>query len=150
MDTTEENLNELSLSMNTRQLKEFKLHQRALHVFQEAWRVREFCRCCQRQDGLSALGNLMKQSHASLRDLYECSHPELDRLVSAGAEFVEGARLTGAGWGGCAVALTSADRVDDYVASLKHEFYPAGKLLEHLVFATEPQNGAMVLLENQD
>jgi galactokinase len=53
-----------------------------------------------------AVGRLMLESHASLRDDYEVSTPELDalveRLVAAGAF---GARLTGAGFGGCVVAL---------------------------------------------
>jgi galactokinase len=54
-------------------------------------------------------------------------------------------------WGGCAVALTSADQVDAYIEALKLEFYASnleasGKVFEHLVFQTEPQDGATVIL----
>ncbi|MCZ7525144.1 MAG: hypothetical protein M5U14_01360 [Acidimicrobiia bacterium] len=59
-----------------------------------------------RRADLPALGPLLAASHASLRDDFEVSTPELDRLaellVAAGAL---GARLTGAGFGGCVVAL---------------------------------------------
>ena len=55
------------------------------------------------------VGELMLASHASLRDDYEVSTPELDALVDAlcGAG-AWGARLTGAGFGGCAVAVAGA------------------------------------------
>jgi galactokinase len=51
--------------------------------------------------------DLLYDSHASLRDRYECSSPELDWFVerAMGVEGVAGARLTGAGWGGCAIAF---------------------------------------------
>ena len=55
-------------------------------------------------------GELLLASHASLRDLYECSSPELDWFVehALGHPGVRGARLTGAGWGGCAIATGDA------------------------------------------
>jgi len=46
---------------------------------------------------LSKLGELMGQSHESLRNLYECSHPNLDKLVQLGKGKALGSRLTGAG-----------------------------------------------------
>lgn len=51
------------------------------------------------EDRLTKLGHLMNQSHASCRDLYECSHPQLDRLVALATigPGCFGARLTGAG-----------------------------------------------------
>jgi len=57
---------------------------------------------------LVAFGRLMTESHYSLRDLYRCSHPELDRIVDEITQVpgIFGARMTGAGWGGCVVALT--------------------------------------------
>ena len=56
----------------------------------------------------------MLESHASLRDLYEVSCPELDLLVALSMEQqgCYGARLTGAGFGGCAIALVDTDSVD--------------------------------------
>lgn len=61
----------------------FKLYQRARHVYGEALRVLLFKSVCDSQlaDSVELLGDLMKQSHASCRDLYECSCPELDQLV---------------------------------------------------------------------
>lgn len=80
---------------------------RARHVVTENARVLDTAEAL-RHDDLGALGSLMLASHASLRDDYEVSTPELDvlveLLVQSGAA---GARLTGAGFGGCVVALTS-------------------------------------------
>jgi hypothetical protein len=61
----------------------------------------------------------MSATHASLRDLYECSAPELDVIAEAGAEAPGGlgARLTGAGFGGCAVLLVAAGREAEAMVS---------------------------------
>lgn len=61
----------------------FKLYQRAKHVYSEAARVLEFKKICSEApaNALQLLGELMKQSHISCREMYECSCPELDRLV---------------------------------------------------------------------
>jgi galactokinase len=82
------------------------LRRRARHVVSENERVQAFA------DALSSgrvdeLGRLMADSHASLRDDFEVSLPALDELVErlASTPGVLGARLTGAGFGGCAVAL---------------------------------------------
>ncbi|KAH0808618.1 hypothetical protein GEV33_014173 [Tenebrio molitor] len=103
LETTSDHLNDTSLTQNTRHIQTFKLRQRALHVFREARRVELFHSICNKpMDGttLATLGRLMTDSHESLRDLYECSHPQLDRLVELSRELTFGARLTGAGWGG--------------------------------------------------
>ncbi|MDQ3979700.1 MAG: galactokinase [Actinomycetota bacterium] len=82
------------------------LRRRARHVVGENARVRDFARAL-RQHDLEAAGALMLESHASLRDDFEVSTPELDRLVASLRETpgVYGARLTGAGFGGCVVVL---------------------------------------------
>ncbi len=81
---------------------------RARHVVAENARVVAMARALPRGD-LSVLGPLLLESHASLRDDFEVSTPELDALVdvlvACGAA---GARLTGAGFGGCVVALVAA------------------------------------------
>lgn len=73
-----------------------------LHAFTEASRVKTFQEVCQKDMeasvALSELGELMGQSHESLRNLYECSHPNLDKLVQLGKGKALGSRLTGAGW----------------------------------------------------
>ncbi|PSN39456.1 N-acetylgalactosamine kinase [Blattella germanica] len=106
------------------------------------------------QDALCKLGELMRQSHESLQKLYECSHPNLDKLVELGEGKTLGSRLTGAGWGGCIVALTTKDSLDDYISTLKENFYKDNneardKKLETLIFATEPNVGAEVF-ENEE
>ncbi|KAK7891039.1 hypothetical protein WMY93_023002 [Mugilogobius chulae] len=110
------------LSANTQHVTHFKLYQRAKHVYSEAWRVLQFKRVCDTEptDALTQLGDLMNQSHSSCRDLYECSCPELDQLVQlclkSGAL---GSRLTGAGWGGCAVSMVPVQKVDDFLKAVR-------------------------------
>ncbi|TKR96084.1 hypothetical protein L596_010155 [Steinernema carpocapsae] len=105
LQITDAQLNEHSLNQNTIHLQTFYLTARASHVYSEAARVHEFQHACE-SGNLKLMGQLMKASHESLRDLYECSCAELDDVVSkCEAAGALGARLTGAGWGGCAVAL---------------------------------------------
>ena len=82
------------------------LQRRARHVVSENARVLQAVSC----SGAAEFGQLMNASHASLRDDYEVSIPELDRLVALlqAQEGVHGARLTGAGFGGACVALCEA------------------------------------------
>ena len=79
---------------------------RAAHVVAENQRPVAMAAALGRDD-LGAAGRLMNESHASLRDLYEVSSPELDLITDLAREHPAclGARLTGAGFGGCAVAL---------------------------------------------
>jgi galactokinase len=91
---------------------------RARHVVSENARVLDFADALRRSD-VEALGPLLLASHASLRDDFEVSTPELDelvaRLVDAGAL---GARLTGAGFGGSVVALARAASAADVAAAI--------------------------------
>ncbi|MCU1462108.1 MAG: Galactokinase [Acidimicrobiales bacterium] len=88
-------------------LRDPVLRRRAHHVVTENARVRAFAAALTAGD-LPAAGAAMTASHASLRDDFEVSTPALDALVArlAATPGVHGARLTGAGFGGCAVALT--------------------------------------------
>jgi galactokinase len=88
---------------------------RVRHVRTENERVRGFVDALERHD-LTAAGELMLRSHASLRDDYEVSTPELDALVeSAYAEVAYGARLVGGGFGGSVLALFDRDRAGGFV-----------------------------------
>jgi len=82
------------------------LLRRARHAVSELRRVHEGVRALRRGD-LATFGSLMDASHASLRDDFEVSCPELDRLVELAQALpgVFGSRLTGAGFGGCTVSL---------------------------------------------
>jgi galactokinase len=85
---------------------------RARHVVTENARVLEAARALEDGD-VAALGPLLNESHASLRDDFEVSTPELDALVEALRDAgAIGARLTGAGFGGCVVGLAARDEAD--------------------------------------
>jgi galactokinase len=117
------------------------------HVVSEGARVVEAEAAMARSD-LQTFGRLMNASHHSLRDDYDVSCGELDQLVDialgAGAS---GARLTGAGFGGCIVALAAAERADQVLRALADQFYAdrevPGDLGDHL-FVAEPSDGASV------
>ncbi len=86
---------------------------RARHVVSENNRVVKFVEALQ-SGSIDNLGSLMDASHASLRDDFGVSTPELDALVAALREAgAVGARLTGAGFGGCVVALVPNDAVTE-------------------------------------
>jgi galactokinase len=75
---------------------------------------------------LERLGALLAESHASLRDDFDVSTPELDALVEAlDAAGAIGARLTGAGFGGCVVALVERGRGEDVAASATRRYREA-------------------------
>jgi len=90
----------------------------------------------------------MSSSHESLRDDYEVSSPELDLLVSlAGGAGAAGARLTGAGFGGCAVALSDPDHLDGVLAALEEGYYRERELptpMGQVLFVAAASEGASV------
>ncbi|XP_052399908.1 N-acetylgalactosamine kinase [Carassius gibelio] len=142
------------LSANTQHATVFKLYQRARHVYGEAARVLQFKAVCDSSpaSAVAQLGDLMNQSHASCRDLYECSCPELDRLVDiclqAGAV---GSRLTGAGWGGCTVSMVPGERIDAFLQTVREQYYvPDARrsaLEKQSLFVTKPGGGAAIFIE---
>ncbi|XP_071371488.1 N-acetylgalactosamine kinase [Centroberyx affinis] len=142
------------LSANTQHVTQFKLHQRAKHVYSEAARVLQFKSVCDSQpaESVQLLGDLMNQSHASCRDLYECSCPELDQLVDiclrSGAV---GSRLTGAGWGGCAVSMVPSEKVESFLQAVREAYYkpdPRRAAMEkQSLFVSKPGGGAAIFLE---
>jgi len=145
------------LTPNTIHEKEFKLRQRALHVVQESLRVLKFSEIANaseedEEDAVEQLSEILRKSHESLKTLYECSHPNLDKLVEISDDYGVGARLTGAGWGGCIVALAgSITECDRYITTLKECYYDKIHHSKHLdldevVFATEPQSGAEIFI----
>jgi len=159
---SENEFDEACLTANTRHVTQFALRQRATHVFSEAARVLQFQAICDQvaddagsgEGGhLAHLGALMDQSHASCRDLYQCSYPDLDKLVDLcrGAKASHlgalcfGSRLTGAGWGGCCVSLVRAEGVKEFVDVVKREYYlPRGIDSTGAVIVSTPSAGAAV------
>jgi galactokinase len=103
-----------------------KLYRRARHVLTENQRVRETSSALMNGE-LELMGDLLTQSHLSLRDDYEVSCAELDQLVGIASECdgVYGSRMMGAGFGGCTISLVDDDRVDKVKDSICREY---GKL----------------------
>jgi galactokinase len=88
---------------------------RARHVVTENARTLAAADALETGDA-ATVGRLMDESHASLREDFEVSSPELDAMVAAArAAGCHGARMTGAGFGGCAVALVDAADVDGFI-----------------------------------
>jgi galactokinase len=96
---------------------------RAKHVIEENDRVKLAAVALANND-LDEFGKLMYASHDSLRDLYEVSGIELDAVAeySKTNANVAGARMTGAGFGGCAIALVKGDAFDEYSKAVT-EYY---------------------------
>jgi galactokinase len=119
------------------------LGRRALHVTEETRRVQRAVAAL--KSGAPIPGELLYQSHESLRLLYECSTPELDWFVDAAARIpgIRGARLTGAGWGGCAIAIGDQDSLQQAAERLPSE-YEAKFGLEPRVWITRAAMGARV------
>ncbi|MCK4528088.1 galactokinase [candidate division WOR-3 bacterium] len=104
-----------------------KLHspieKRCEHVINENERVKQAVDCLGKGD-LENLGNLLNDSHYSLRDLYEVSCKELDVMVEAALKIkgVLGARMTGAGFGGCMIALVDEKSKEEFVEKVGKEY----------------------------
>ena len=125
-----------------------RLFKRARHA------IGEDVRTLKAKDALVAgdwttFGELMYASHASLRDDYEVSCPEIDALVEIAREIGEaggvyGSRITGGGFGGCTVSLVRTDKAESVAERLGSEYAKrVGK--EATIFVTRPTHGARVL-----
>lgn len=93
---------------------------RARHIVEEIARVEQAVLCLQQGDA-PAFGQLMLAGHVSLRDLYQVSIPELDALVEIARLLpgCYGARLSGAGFGGCTVNLVAEEMADAFIKDLQ-------------------------------
>ena len=122
-------------------------YQRASHVVAENERPRSVASALRTGDLVSA-GRAMLDSHESLRDLYEVSCRELDTLVtlSMAQRGCHGARLTGAGFGGCIVALVDAEQVDAFTESVPRQYREmTGR--QPQVIVSRPSAGARIVSE---
>jgi len=121
------------------------IRRRAEHVVREIARVESARSALIRQD-TRAMGALMHAGHISLRDLYEVSLPELDTLVELARQQPGciGARLTGAGFGGCTVNLVKNQYVENFIAHLQ-EGYATETGRNAAVYACQASDGARAL-----
>jgi galactokinase len=118
------------------------LRRRCRHVVYENDRTLRAAEAL-RQGRVGDLGRLMNESHASLRDLYEVSCEELD-LMAALAQSQPGcwgARMTGAGFGGCVVALVERDEATSFVQTMT-ALYERQTMRTPALYACRPSAGA--------
>jgi galactokinase len=117
------------------------LWRRCEHVVAENARVRAAAAVLAQGD-LQVVGELMAESHASLRDNYEVSSPELDVMVAAAnaSPGCLGARMTGGGFGGCTVNLVAADAVEAFCQNVAKQ-YQCETGIEPVIFPTRPSDG---------
>jgi len=99
---------------------EFK---RAKHAITENTRVIAATKALENND-LILFGKLLNASHVSLRDDYEVTGKELDTLAQAAwnEAGVLGARMTGAGFGGCAIAIVANDKIDNFIQNVNKKY----------------------------
>jgi galactokinase len=118
---------------------------RASHVIAENARPAQLASALTKGD-LGTAGRLMNDSHASLRDLYEVSSAELDLLVTLalGQPGCHGARLTGAGFGGCIVALVDLTAVAPFSDAIADR-YRAATGLQPRVIVSRPAEGVRLV-----
>jgi galactokinase len=135
-------------------LKEFNRHagklpdevaRRARHVVEEIERTRQ-AESLLEEGNIFQFGKLMNECHISLRDLYEVSCPELDVMVrvAQSLEGCYGARLTGAGFGGCTVNLVARENAERFAADLG-QGYESETGLHPEIYITRASDGAALL-----
>ena len=147
-EITLHNLCELSydkFALHKHLIQDETVLKRATHVIKENDRVNLAAKAL--NDGaLEEFGRLMYASHQSLKDLYEVTGLELDTVVDfcRDYEHVIGARMTGAGFGGCAIALLKKGKEDDFAKQLT-EYYVKRVGYPAAIYISEIGNGASAI-----
>lgn len=122
-----------------------RLYRRARHVLTENARTIEACKAMKEGDA-ETLGELMNASHASLRDDYEVTGPALDAMTEIARELpgCYGSRMTGAGFGGCAVSLAAKDKAEAFAETLV-KTYTEQTGNESMTLTSEPAQGVSAI-----
>ncbi len=112
------------------------IRKRVEHVVTETKRTTDSAKAMENGD-LVSLGNFITASHNSLRDLYDVTGVELDTIVASALkqEGVLGSRMTGAGFGGCAIALVEENKVNDFIKNVSEEYTKAVNLTAEFYIA---------------
>ena len=121
------------------------VEKRARHVVEEIDRTLHAIPLLELGD-MSGFGQNLNACHASLRDLYEVSIPELDKMVEIAQKLpgCYGARLTGAGFGGCTVNLVEESEAEDFSIQLEKEYHQATGLTPQ-IYICRASDGAKLL-----
>jgi galactokinase len=121
-------LRDLSIDQLVRHSKDVpdKIYKRCRHVVEENERVRAGARCL-RAGNLSGFGALMRESHRSLRDLYEVSCRELDVMVEVAEDLpgYYGGRMTGGGFGGSTINLVDTANAEAFAEQISDRYQRA-------------------------
>lgn len=147
-EITLNNLCELTaekFSLHSHLITDETVLKRATHVIRENDRVNLAAKALN-EGNLAEFGRLMYASHQSLKDLYEVTGAELDAVVEfcSGYEHVIGARMTGAGFGGCAIALLKKGQEEDFAKQLT-DFYVERIGYPAAIYISEIGNGASAI-----
>jgi galactokinase len=118
------------------------IKKRCKHVIYENERVLDSVEALRKED-LEEFGRLMNESHQSLKDLYEVSSPELDIMVEIARSLkgTLGARMTGAGFGGCTVNLVKEEAIDEFKEKVAREYFRKTNLSAE-IYVSSPAEGA--------
>ncbi len=118
---------------------------RARHVVTENERTLRAVAALQHGDA-ATLGKLMNESHVSLRDDFQVSTRELDAMVTCGQSdpACYGIRMTGAGFGGCAVALVKADEAQRFADEVARRYQTTTGLTPHVYICTATDGAGLV------
>jgi galactokinase len=122
------------------------VYRRARHVVTENQRVLDAI-AAMRAGNVEELGRLLDASHASMRDDFEITNDALNIMVSIARRQpgCYGARMTGGGFGGCAVALVEVGQAEDFAATVARE-YEGEVRLKPSVYVCRPSQGAEVVV----
>lgn len=121
------------------------IRKRAKHAVYENQRTIEAVAAL-KENNLERFGELMCESHKSLKEDYEVTGYELDTIVDAAMqqEGVYGARMTGAGFGGCAIAIVKKSKIDTFIQNVK-KIYKENSEYYADVYMVEIGNGPQIL-----
>jgi galactokinase len=122
-----------------------RIARRCRHVITENARVLRAATMLENND-LLGFGELMYESHASLRDDYEVSCRELDIMVGIARKLpgVYGARMTGGGFGGCAVALVRSENVDQFKQEIAAGYARAMQIQPEIYISTAADGASRI------
>lgn len=137
--------------------EKFNIYKRTCHVYSDALRVLQVLLVARNFEGdseeyLNILGKLMDQSQVSTRDFNNASVEECDRICRIGRENgAYGSRVTGAGFGGSVVHLTTVDRLPGLVQALRKQYYEeeypeiTAAAVDQAIVVSKPGLGACVV-----
>ena len=122
-----------------------RVQKRARHVVEEIERSQQVISVLEQGD-MSEFGRLINDCHASLRDLYEVSIPELDTMVDIAQSLpgCYGARLTGAGFGGCTVNLVAREQADAFSQALAEGYKAKTDLVPEIYICSASPGAELV------